>query len=53
MTIQGSSMYSQSVGLQLLFTFAIACTVILSGCGGTKILKEPLALEITKHSKGP
>jgi hypothetical protein len=42
------SMYSQSVGLQLLFTFAIACTVILSGCGGTKILKEPLALEITK-----
>ena len=41
-------MYSQSVGLQLLFTFAIACTVILSGCGGTKILKEPLALEITK-----
>ena len=42
------SMYTQSVGLQLLFTFAIACTVILSGCGGTKILKEPLALEITK-----
>jgi hypothetical protein len=39
-------MYSQSVGLQLLFTFAIACAVILSGCGGTKILKEPLALEI-------
>jgi len=42
------SMYSHSVGLQLLFTFAIACAVILSGCGGTKILKEPLALEITK-----
>jgi hypothetical protein len=41
-------MYSQSVGLQLLFTLAIACTVILSGCGGTKILKEPLALEITQ-----
>ena len=42
------SMYTQSVGLQLLFTFAISCTVILSGCGGTKILKDPLALEITK-----
>jgi hypothetical protein len=42
------SMYSQSVGLQLLFTFAIACTVILSGCGGTKILKEPRPLEITQ-----
>jgi hypothetical protein len=41
-------MYNLSVGLQLLFTFAIACTIILSGCGGTKILKEPLALEITK-----
>ena len=40
-------MYSRSVGLQLLFTFTIACAVILSGCGGgTKILKEPLALEI-------
>ena len=48
MKIQGSSMYSQSVGLQLLFTFAIACTVILSGCGGTKILKEPRPLEITQ-----
>jgi hypothetical protein len=41
-------MYSQSIGLQLLFTFAIASTVILSGCGGTKILKEPVALEITQ-----
>jgi hypothetical protein len=41
-------MYSLSVGLQLLFTFAIACTVILSGCGGTKILKEPVALEVTQ-----
>ena len=37
-----------SVGLQLLFTFVIACTIILSGCGGTKILKEPLVLEVTQ-----
>ncbi len=41
-------MHSQSVGRQRLFTFALACTVMLSGCGGTKVLKESLPVQTTQ-----
>ncbi len=39
-------MGSQSIGRQLVFTCALACAVILSGCGGSKVLKEPQPIEI-------
>ena len=41
-------MGSQSVGRQLVFTCALACTVMLSGCGGTKVLKESQPIQTTR-----
>ena len=41
-------MGSQSVGRQLVFTCALACTVMLSGCGGTKVLKESQPIQTTQ-----
>ncbi len=41
-------MGSQSVGRQLVFTCALACMVMLSGCGGTKVLKESQPIQTTQ-----
>ncbi len=41
-------MGSQSIGRQLVFTCALACTVMLSGCGGTKVLKESQPIQTTQ-----
>ena len=41
-------MGSQSVGRRLVFTCALACTVMLSGCGGTKVLKESQPIQTTR-----
>ena len=41
-------MGSQSIGRQLIFTCALACTVMLSGCGGTKVLKESQPIQTTQ-----
>jgi len=41
-------MCSQSVDRQRLFKFILACTVVLSGCGGTKVLKEAQPIQNTQ-----
>ena len=41
-------MCSQSVGRQRLFTFALACVLVLCGCGGTKVLKEAQPIQTTQ-----
>jgi len=41
-------MSSQSVGRQLVFTCALVCMFVLSGCGGTKVLKEAQPIQTTQ-----
>lgn len=41
-------MSSQSVGRQLIFTCALVCMFVLSGCGGTKVLKEAQPIQTTQ-----
>ena len=41
-------MSSQSVGRQLVFTCALVCMLVLSGCGGTKVLKEAQPIQTTQ-----
>jgi len=41
-------MGSQAVGRQLVFTCALVCVLMLSGCGGTKVLKEPQPIQTTQ-----
>jgi hypothetical protein len=44
---KGGCMGSQSVGRQLVFTCALACTLVLSSCGGSKVLEEPEPFSVT------
>ncbi len=41
-------MGSQLVGRQLVFTCALVCLLVLSGCGGTKVLKEAQPIQTTQ-----
>jgi hypothetical protein len=41
-------MGSQLVGRQLVFTCALVCLLVLSGCGGTKVLKEAQPIQTTR-----
>ena len=41
-------MGSQAVGRQLVFTCALVCMLVLSGCGGTKVLKEAQPIQTTQ-----
>jgi hypothetical protein len=41
-------MGSQLVGRQLVFTCALVWLLVLSGCGGTKVLKEAQPIQTTQ-----
>ena len=41
-------MGSQLVGRRLVFTCALVCLLVLSGCGGTKVLKEAQPIQTTQ-----